>query len=85
MFVHERFVFLQMRLLEFRLRRGRARLRDDGEEIGRIRAGAPVNASDHGPYRDYYDDELRDLVGKACRPLIERFGYRFEPDESQAQ
>jgi hypothetical protein len=45
--------------------------------IERIRATAPVNASDRGPYGAYYDDELRDLVGGACRPLIERFGYEF--------
>ena len=45
--------------------------------IERIRSAAPLNASERGPYRDYYDDELRDLVGESCRPLIERFGYAF--------
>jgi hypothetical protein len=45
--------------------------------MARIRAGSPLNASEHGLYRDYYDDELRDLVGDSCRPLIERFSYEF--------
>jgi hypothetical protein len=58
------------------------RLRD---ELGSFlrRVGHPVpelpskreNASDHGPYRDYYDDELRELV--ATCPIVERFGYEF--------
>lgn len=43
----------------------------------RIRAMAPVNATDRAPYRAYYDDALRELVGEACRPLVERFGYEF--------
>jgi hypothetical protein len=45
--------------------------------IARIRAGEPINASEHAPYRDYYDEELRDLIGDSCRPLLERFGYEF--------
>lgn len=48
------------------------------ESAARIRAGKPVNASStRGNYRDYYDDELRDLVGESSRMLIERFGYRY--------
>jgi hypothetical protein len=45
--------------------------------IERIRAGSPVNASGHGPYREYYDDKSRDVVEEWCRPLIDRFDYRF--------
>jgi hypothetical protein len=52
-----------------------AQLKEGG--MGRIREGSPLNASTHGHYREYYDDELRDVVRKTCRPLIERFGYRF--------
>jgi hypothetical protein len=37
----------------------------------------PVNASERGPYRDYYDDELRELVAHKARSLIQRFGYVF--------
>jgi hypothetical protein len=43
----------------------------------RIRAKERRNTSQHGHYRDYYDEELRDLVGSSCRGLIERFDYSF--------
>jgi hypothetical protein len=40
--------------------------------------GSPAtNTSEHGPYRGYYDDDLRDLVSHKARPVIERFGYSF--------
>ena len=42
-----------------------------------IEASSPVNTSEHGPYRDYYDPELRELVAHKARRLIERFGYAF--------
>ena len=29
------------------------------------------------PYRDYYDDELREFVAMSCRREIETFGYAF--------
>lgn len=45
--------------------------------LARIRAMAPVNSSGHRPYHEYYDEELRDLVGRASQPLIERFEYSF--------
>lgn len=45
--------------------------------IGRIRSAEPVNASEHRPYREYYDGELQELVASSCRVTIERFGYRF--------
>jgi hypothetical protein len=37
----------------------------------------PVNASEHGPYRDYYDAELAELVAHKARWMTERFGYAF--------
>lgn len=43
--------------------------------FARMRAAAPVNASDRCSYLEYYDDELYDLVGEWCGPLIDRFGY----------
>ncbi len=45
--------------------------------LPRIRARQPSNTSPRAPYRDYYDDDLRDLVGRSCRELIETFGYSF--------
>ncbi len=45
--------------------------------ITRIRAGKPLKATEHRPYREYYDRELRDLVDRSCRMFIERFNYRF--------
>jgi hypothetical protein len=47
------------------------------EAIARIQAAAPINASDRGAYRHYYDDKLRDIVGDSCGPFIDRFGYEF--------
>jgi hypothetical protein len=49
---------------------------DDGA-IERIRTTKAHGASRRGPYPDYYDDELRDLVGSSCEAMIERFGYSF--------
>ena len=49
---------------------------DDGL-VPRMEARQPVNASPHRHYREYYDDELRDLVGRSCRELIEGFDYAF--------
>jgi hypothetical protein len=37
----------------------------------------PQRTSEHSPYRTYYDDELRDLVGEKARLLVERYGYAF--------
>jgi hypothetical protein len=42
-----------------------------------IRSAPPENASDRRPYRDYYTDELRDLVAERSRLIIDRFGYSF--------
>ena len=48
---------------------------DGGME--RIRAAPPLKSSSHRPYAEYYDEELRELVGDSCRCLVERFGYGF--------
>jgi hypothetical protein len=37
-----------------------------------------VNASSHGPWRDYYDADLRARVAALYARDIEIFGYRFE-------
>jgi hypothetical protein len=37
-----------------------------------------VNASQHGPYEEYYDDDTRALVAGQCRQIIETYGYKFE-------
>lgn len=42
-----------------------------------VEQSSPTNASPHGPYRDYYDRELRELVAHKARWLTERFGYAF--------
>ena len=48
-----------------------------GDEIGRPLRLPHVKASDRGPYRTYYDDETRELVGAWFRDDIDRFGYAF--------
>jgi hypothetical protein len=57
-------------------------LADVGEPVSaNLRAhlaeAPPTNTSVHGDYRDYYDDEVRDLVARHDALVIERFGYRF--------
>jgi hypothetical protein len=42
-----------------------------------IRTGAPLRASERGPYRDYYDEELRDLVAARAHRLVGAYGYEF--------
>ena len=37
-----------------------------------------LNASQHQPYRTYYDDETRRIVGEAYREDVEFFGYSFQ-------
>ncbi len=39
------------------------------------------NPSDHAAFREYYDDELRDVVGKFYEADLRLFGYEFEPSE----
>jgi hypothetical protein len=52
--------------------------------VSAIRRAPPVLASTHGPYQDYYDDELRDLVGDRARWLCDRFQYRFRRRRASA-
>lgn len=42
-----------------------------------LRNEPPRHASVRRPYREYYDDELRELVGSKARRLIEQYGYEF--------
>ena len=37
-----------------------------------------VNSSTHRPYQEYYDEELKGLVGDFYRKDLELFGYGFE-------
>jgi hypothetical protein len=43
-----------------------------------IRNDPPVRTSRHGPYPEYYNDELAELVGDKARWICERFGYTFD-------
>jgi hypothetical protein len=43
-----------------------------------IRWHPPVKTSSHGPYTEYYDSELAELVGERTRWLCEAFGYAFK-------
>jgi hypothetical protein len=54
----------------------RRRLLTDGLREA-IEESPPANAADRGPYRDYYDEELRDLVAHKARRLTRDFGYEF--------
>jgi len=49
-----------------------ARLGFPAETLGQ------VNSSRHKPYTDYYDDELRELVGRFYRRDLDLFGYSFD-------
>lgn len=42
-----------------------------------------VNASSHGDYRQYYDDELRTLVGTLYQDDLALFNYEFETPFAQ--
>lgn len=47
----------------------------------------PVNRSQRSCFQDYYDDELRDLIGQLAAGTITRYGYTFEdpgPESHQA-
>jgi hypothetical protein len=42
-----------------------------------VEHASPTNVAEHGPYQDYYDQELRELVAHKARWLTERFDYAF--------
>ena len=41
---------------------------------------AALNTSEHGPYMDYYSNELRGLVAEKDAAIIARHGYQFGAD-----
>ncbi len=43
----------------------------------KLRSAEHLRASARGPYREYYDEDLRRLVAERARIVIERFGYTF--------
>ena len=45
--------------------------------VEHIRTGAPRHQSRRRPYHEYYDDELRDLVGARAHSIVDEFGYEF--------
>ena len=47
------------------------------EQFKAVLRAEPVNASQRNGYRDYYDDELRDLVGEKARRIVKLYGYEF--------
>lgn len=47
------------------------------EEQRYIEQQPPTNTTRHGPFQDYYSDELRALIADKDRAVIERFGYSF--------
>jgi hypothetical protein len=73
------FTVLRFERLRRQLARYLRRHADPPPELLRaIRREPRKLASEHGPYQDYYDEELRELVGEKTAWLCERFGYRFE-------
>jgi hypothetical protein len=49
-----------------------------------IREGPPIRTSRHGPYPEYYDEDLMELVGWKARWVCERFGYTFDQGRQSA-
>jgi hypothetical protein len=43
-----------------------------------VQTASPRNTSNHGEWRDYYDQPLADAVGRYDASVIDRFGYRFD-------
>lgn len=70
----ERAENLRPKLLEYLLRVGH-RVTPAGNDF--VMDGAARNTSAHGPYVEYYSDELRDLVAEKDKLVIDRHGYRF--------
>jgi hypothetical protein len=69
-----RFERLNVDLEEF-LRGAAAPIPDD---FGNLFQSTPVvHPGSRGPYQEYYDDETREVVARACFLFTDRFGYRF--------
>ncbi|MDH3480880.1 MAG: aspartyl/asparaginyl beta-hydroxylase domain-containing protein [Gammaproteobacteria bacterium] len=47
-----------------------------------LKRSNPQNSSQHGHYSEYYDAELKELVGRKDSRIIEQFGYEFEQDQN---
>jgi hypothetical protein len=45
--------------------------------IDAIRNEPPRNPANRRPYREYYDDELRELVARGAREIVTKYGYSF--------
>jgi len=50
----------------------------DDSQINKLLTMPKENTSDRGDYRDYYDDELINLVAEKDKSLIEHFEYTYE-------
>jgi hypothetical protein len=50
-----------------------------------VRVQDKKNSSNHGHYSAYYSPELAELVAVRDRPLIQRFGYVFQQNETAEQ
>jgi hypothetical protein len=49
-----------------------------GDELRKaVASEPPFNVTERGEYRDYYNDELRELVERKSRRLIGEYGYSF--------
>lgn len=62
---------------DFRAAMRRLKLPPAEVETALARHTSRTNASERGPYRDYYDAETRELVATRDRYLIHKFGYSF--------
>ena len=70
----ERAEDLRIRLLEY--------LQSVGQRVSNamndfVRDATVRNTSEHGPYMDYYSNDLRELVAEKDRGIIARHGYQF--------
>jgi hypothetical protein len=49
----------------------------DAEFADALRAEPPYGSSRRGPYADYYDEDLKELVRHKARRIVDAFGYEF--------
>jgi len=56
---------------------GRHSVPVDGQFEDVVRCSVPINVSERSDYREYYDEELRELVAHHARDLIAAYGYSF--------